>query len=146
LLLHEALGDGESQPRALLRVCITALDLAEFLKNKLLIFGTNANSCVAHRDANRIPLLVTVNVNSALFGGKFHSIAEQVVENLLKAHTIGIDGEIGFQSVLERDLFCHSQRTDGRKNLRQRLVDWEALAMKFNQPGFNFGKIQDVID
>src|SRR5262249_56059933 len=48
--LHELLGQRQSEPGALLFAGIIPPDLAELLEDGRLVFGRNADACVADRD------------------------------------------------------------------------------------------------
>src|SRR5262249_57063317 len=48
--LHELLGQRQSEPGALLFAGIIPPDLAELLEDRRLVFGRNADACVADRD------------------------------------------------------------------------------------------------
>ena len=91
MLLNQTLGDGQSQARTFSWVIFISLDLAEFLKNEGLVLGSNTYPRVGHRNTNLTPIFSTTDIDSPILGCEFDCIAQQVIKNLLKTHSIGMD-------------------------------------------------------
>src|SRR6185437_4664537 len=89
---------------------------------------------------------IASNVDPAVFGGELHCIAEQVVENLLKANTIGVDWKCCFQLLLHCDIFGHGERTNCGQHFGQGLFDEKILTVKFQLPCFYFGEIENIVN
>src|SRR5712692_7480126 len=126
--------------------CRPSFQLTKFFENRGLILRSNAYSCVLYGYAGKIPDLMVINLDLAAFWGELHSIAEQVVQDLLETHTIRIHRQAGCTFLLDIDVFCHCERTNGRQNLRQGLRNLKIFTAKFELPGLDLGQIQNVVD
>src|SRR5260370_3596790 len=126
--------------------CRPGFKLTKFFENRGLILRSTAYSSVLYGYADKIPDSMVINLDLPAFWRELHSIAEQVVENLLETHTIGVHRQAGSGLLLDVDVLCHCERTNGRQNLRQGFRNLKIFTTKFELPGLDLGQIQNVID
>src|SRR5262245_10338808 len=69
--LHELLGQGQPESRALLLTSVVAPDLTELLEDGRLVLGRNANPRVADGDRDHVPARRRGDADPAPFRGEF---------------------------------------------------------------------------
>src|SRR5579872_2699369 len=146
LLFDETFRDRQSQSRAFSGIALSVFNLAEFLKNDCLILSSNADPCIGYRYANFAPVSTAIDVDSAVPWSELNRVAEQVIKNLFKTHSISMHGEIRLEAVLNLDILCHGQRTNSGENLRQSILNLKIFAPEFQLSGFDFREVENVID
>src|SRR5882672_6269341 len=87
-----------------------------------------------------------MNPNAPSFRSELHRIAQQVVENLFEAHSVGMDRSSMSETLLELNVLDHRQRANRGENFRQCVLDLEVLATKFKLSRLDLGQIKDVVD
>src|SRR4029077_14954870 len=118
LLFHQPFRDGKPQSCALWGVISTSLDLSEFLKYNLLIFGPDADPGVGYRHVYELRDISARDGNQATLGSEFDRVAEQVVEDLLKTHSICSNQRIAVQLLLNPDVLGHCQWGNSGQHFR----------------------------
>src|ERR1700727_3208609 len=96
----------------------TTFNLPEFVENDLLVFRSDTYARICHGHAYKVPVVYALDSDIAAFGCEFHRVAEQVVEDLLKADAICPTERLALYSLLNPDVLSHSQRMNGGKNFR----------------------------
>jgi hypothetical protein len=121
-MFNQTLRDRQSQSRAFVGGIFVSLNLPEFLKDDRLILSSNTYPGVGDGYRNLSPIFDAVNVDSAILWREFNRVAKQVIENLLKADSIGIDWKIRLDLVPNLDIFVMAsgrmvERTSGKASL-----------------------------
>src|SRR5258708_488348 len=96
-----------------------ALNLSKFVENDLLVFRPDAYTRVGYRHAHEVPVIDALDGDTAAFGREFDRVAEQVVEDLLKAHAIRRNQGLALYLLLNPDILGHPNGLDRREVLRQ---------------------------
>ena len=146
LLFDETLRDCQPQSRAFTGGIRVPLNLPEFLENDLLVLSSDTYPCIGYRYTNLVAIFNASDVDPAVLRREFDRIAKQVVQNLLKTHSIGIHRPVRLQLLLDLDIFRHCQWTDRGEDFRQSIPHLKVFTSQFELPGFDFREIQNVID
>jgi hypothetical protein len=96
-----------ANPVPSLAVSVFPSALAEFLKNDRLLLSSDTYPSLGYRHTNLVPLFNAIDVDSAVLWRELHRVAQQVIENLLKADSIGIHGKIRLEPLLNLDTLYH---------------------------------------
>ena len=95
MLFDQSFGDGETEAGSFVRRL--RLDLVEFVKNRLVLRGGDADSCVADGNGDEIAVAFGFDPDQAAFGGEFDGLAQQVEHDLPEAQVIGIEQIVGVE-------------------------------------------------
>jgi hypothetical protein len=92
-LLTEELGDVEAEAGAAAGVVVEAgvAGLLEFAEEEMLLLRGNAGAGVGDEDLEEPAVDLTVEGDGAIVG-KLHGVTDEVVDHLLNAAGVGIDG------------------------------------------------------
>src|ERR1700730_2710017 len=146
LLFDETLRDRQSQSRTFTGGACVSFNLTKFLEYQPLILGSDTYPCISHRYANAVFNFQAMDVDPATLGRELDCVAQQVVQDLLKADAVGENGRVCFHLLLDPDVLLHCQRTNCRENLREGFCDVKIFTVKFELSGFDLREIQNVVD
>ena len=77
---------------------------------------------------------------------EFHRVAQQVVQDLLEAHAVGVNRRGNRNAVIDVDGFGRRTGPDGGNRLVHALPDIEDLALDAQASRFDLAEIQNVVD
>ena len=113
-----------------------------------MLAGGNADAGVAHLDPEHAARLKADRGGHFTPGGKLDGVAGQIENDLPEPGRIGhhLLGDIGVDFADQFDALFVSADGYGTQGLLQQLVDTERHRIDLQPPGFDLGKVQNVVD
>src|SRR5689334_13081308 len=112
MLLHQALGNGQSQPSPFPHAFCSGTQLIELAEDRFVLLRRYADTRIDHRGCNRAGPSDGFDPDLSAFGGEFYGVAQQIIENLLEPYTVGVHGDAALEPALDRDGFLSAERPD----------------------------------
>ena len=152
--LQQLTGDGQAQAGAAIAATGGAVELLERLKNPLMLIGGNANTAVAHPQAqHRQAAVGDTRLNADLqfdlaLIGKLQGIGQQVAQNLVQTHTVTEDvlGHVVRHQIEQAQALLFGLRAHAGIQLLEHLAHIQRLQLELHAPGLDLGQVEHVID
>ena len=104
--LYKAFRDCQPQSGALFYAVRRRRNLAEFFKDRCMVFAGYANPRIAHTEADVATIRLSINLHVTAHWRKFHGVAQEVVKNLLETGSIPIGVQRRGRVTADIDFFC----------------------------------------
>src|SRR5882724_10820774 len=146
LLFNQSARDSESQAGAFSDSASGFANLPELLEDDFLVFRFDTYAAVAHGYLYECTLHARVQVDRALFGSKFHRVAQEVVQDLLQPNAVSNHRDPIGDVALQGNALAHGKGPNGREHFRQQILQQKIVQVDIQLSRFDLGEVEDVID
>ena len=151
-IIQNIVGNGQSQTGSAVFFAHGTVFLCEGVENALLFFGWNSDSRIAHRKTQSNFVFGTFQFfdfkfDFALFG-EFYRISQKVYQDLFDARFVdeNLFGQTLFDIQKQFQIFALCLIKHNIDDLIGKFVHIVTIDVQFQFSGFNFRKIENVID
>jgi hypothetical protein len=145
--LHELLGQGQAEPRALLLAGVLTPHLAELLEDRRLILGRDPDSGVADGDGDHAIGRRDGEADSAPLRGELHGIGQEVQQDLLHLPLVRDNvADLRVDMLSERDPVPGCTLPHQGQRVVQGRGQMELPQFQLEPAGLHLGQVENVVD
>ncbi|MNJ38136.1 hypothetical protein D3C77_329770 [compost metagenome] len=140
--------DRQAQAGAAITPIGGAIGLVEGFEDTLLLVGGDANAAVAHREDHTGARLIADRQANLPVLGEFHGIGQQVLENLLQALAVGVQGcrNLWLNAHAKAQLLVAGQRLEQALQAFGQTCYMGGFRAHFEFAGLDLGDVEYVVD